>query len=61
MSLMDSTQESAEALASRLEELGVHTAPDQVEELVAAYPALLAWMRTVQVLADEPMTPAAET
>lgn len=57
---MDSTREDEGALTSRLEELGVNTPPDQVEELFAAYPALVAWMRTAQALADEPLTPAAE-
>jgi hypothetical protein len=60
----DSTQENGEVLAGRLEELGVSIAPDQVEELAAAYPALLAWMRIAEELADEPgrrTKPGAET
>ncbi|HVC77092.1 MAG TPA: hypothetical protein VND96_11340 [Candidatus Micrarchaeaceae archaeon] len=39
-------------------------APDQVEELAAAYPALLAWMRIAEELGDEPgqrATPGAKT
>jgi hypothetical protein len=58
---MDSTQESDGTLTSRLEKLGVNTAPDQLEELSAAYPALLAWMRIALELADEPAAPADET
>jgi hypothetical protein len=49
----ESTEESEEPITSRLEKLGVSTAPDQVEELVAAYPALLAWIRIAQELADD--------
>ncbi len=60
--MKDSTRENGGALAGRLEELGVSIAPDQVEELAAAYPALLAWMRIAeelaQELADEPGMPA---
>jgi hypothetical protein len=58
---MGSRQEDEEALTNRLEELGVSTAPDQVQELADAYPALLAWMRIAQELAGEPMTEGAET
>ena len=58
---MDSTRENERALTSRLEELGVSIAPDQVQELADAYPALLAWMRIAQELAGEPMTEGAET
>jgi hypothetical protein len=46
-------EQDGEVLTGRLEELGVSIAPDQVEELVAAYPALLAWMRIAEDLADE--------
>jgi hypothetical protein len=53
---MGSTQEDNEALTRRLEELGVSIAPDQVQELADAYPALLAWMRIAQELAGEPTT-----
>jgi hypothetical protein len=53
---MSSTQEDNEALTTRLEELGVVIAPDQVQELADAYPALLAWMRIAQELAGEPTT-----
>lgn len=62
--MKDSTQENSETLAARLEELGVSIAPDQVEELAAAYPALLAWMRIAEELGDEPgqrATPGAKT
>jgi hypothetical protein len=58
---MDSTQENEKTLTRRLEELGVSIAPDQAEELLAAYPALLTWMRIAQELAGEPMPPAGET
>jgi hypothetical protein len=54
--LMGSTQEDNEALTRRLEELGVSIAPDQVQELADAYPALLAWMRIARELAGEPTT-----
>jgi hypothetical protein len=57
---MDSTQENEATLASRLEAVGVSIAPDEAEELLAAYPALLAWMRIAQELADEPVEPAGE-
>ena len=57
---MESTEESEEPITSRLEKLGVNTAPDQLEELYAAYPALLAWIRITQELAAEPMTPPVE-
>jgi len=50
---MGATEENGEALTGRLEELGVSIAADQVEELAAAYPALLAWMRIAEDLADE--------
>jgi hypothetical protein len=49
----DSIQENGADLARRLEELGVGIAPGQVEELAAAYPALLAWMRIAEELADD--------
>jgi hypothetical protein len=58
---MDSTPENEGALTRRLDELGVSIAPDQLEELANAYPALLAWMRIARELADEPMMPDAET
>jgi hypothetical protein len=58
---MDSTRENEGALTRRLEELGVSIGQDQLEELSAAYPALLAWMRIARELAEEPMTPEAET
>ena len=57
---MDSTQENEATLAGRLEELGVSIATDEAEELLSAYPALLAWMRIAQELADEPVGPAGE-
>lgn len=58
---MGSGQENDEALARRLEELGVSTSPDAVRELADAYPALLAWMRIAQELAGDPMTRSTET
>jgi hypothetical protein len=54
---MDSIQESKAALAGRLEELGVSASRDQVEELAAAYPALVEWMRIAEELAGEPAKP----
>jgi hypothetical protein len=58
---MDSTREDEGALTRRLEELDVSVGQDQMEELYAAYPALLAWMRIARELAAEPTTPEAET
>ena len=43
--------EIEEALAHRLEELGVRTSPAELSELASAYPALQAWMRMVEELA----------
>ena len=49
-----SGDENQESIARRLEELGVATAPDEVEEIATAYHALLAWMRIAEELgADE--------
>lgn len=42
-----------ESIARRLEELGVATPADEVEELAAAYPALVAWMRIAEELARD--------
>ena len=42
-----------ESIARRLEELGVVTPADEVEELAAAYPALVAWMRMAEELARD--------
>jgi hypothetical protein len=58
---MDSTRENEGALTRRLEELGVSIGQDELEELSAAYPALLAWMRIARELAGEPVAPEAET
>ncbi len=41
------------AVVTKLDELGVTTAPDQVAELCVAYPALLAWIRIAEELAGE--------
>jgi hypothetical protein len=40
-------------VVTKLDELGVTTAPDQVAELCVAYPALLAWIRIAEELAGE--------
>ena len=49
-----SGDEHQESIARRLGELGVATAPDEVEELGTAYGALVAWMRIAEELgADE--------
>jgi len=45
-----SGDEHQESIARRLEELGVATAPDEVEEIATAYAALLAWMRIAEEL-----------
>lgn len=42
-----------ESIARWLEELGVQTSAVEVEELAAAYPALLAWMRMAEELARD--------
>ncbi|HET7466453.1 MAG TPA: hypothetical protein VFL29_07285 [Candidatus Dormibacteraeota bacterium] len=42
-----------ELIARRLEELGVQTSAEEVEELAAAYPALVAWMRMAEELARD--------
>lgn len=54
--MTDSTKEDERALTRRLEELGVSIDPGRLEELAAAYPALLAWMRIANELADEPVS-----
>ena len=56
--MTDSTKENERALTKRLDELGVSIDPGQVEELADAYPALLAWMRIAQELADKPVAGA---
>ena len=43
--------ELEEEIGRRLEELGVRTSPEQLRELVSAYPALVAWMRMAEELA----------
>ena len=48
-----SGDENQESIARRLEELGVATAPDEVEELATAYEALLAWMRIAEELGSD--------
>jgi hypothetical protein len=45
MTVPGSREEHQESIARRLEELGVPTVSDEVEELASAYEALLAWMR----------------
>ena len=45
------------SLAGRLAELGVSASRDQLEELAAAYPALVEWMRIAEELAGEPAKP----
>ena len=49
-----------ESIARRLEELGVRTSADEVEELAAAHPALVAWMRTAEELARDEVVEADE-
>ena len=51
MSLSDD-EDVARRLATRLEELGVTSTDDQVLELASAYPALMAWMRIAEELAE---------
>jgi len=45
--------EHLKSIARRLGELGVATAPDEVEELATAYDALLAWMRIAEELGTD--------
>jgi hypothetical protein len=40
-------------VVTKLEDLAVPTAPDQIEELCTAYPALLAWIRIAEELARD--------
>ncbi len=40
-------------IVRRLEELGVATAPDEVEELATTYDALLAWTRIAEELGKD--------
>ena len=48
-----SGDEYLKSIARRLEELGVATAPDEVEEIATAYDALLAWMRIAEELGSD--------
>ena len=59
MSLTDD-EDVARRLAARLEELGVTSTDDQVLELASAYPALMAWMRIAEELAEREVQPAPE-
>ena len=52
--------ELEQRLRDRLEELGVRTSDDELRELAAAYPALLAWMRMADELAGEDQPPTDE-
>jgi hypothetical protein len=45
------TADIEEALARRLEDLGVRASREEIRELGSAYPALVAWMRMVEELA----------
>jgi len=45
--------ELEERVREQLEELDVKTTDDEVRELAEAYPALEAWMRMVEELAEE--------
>ena len=42
-----------ETIRLRLEELGVATSPEELQELASAYPALVAWMRMAEELARD--------
>ena len=52
--------EHQESITRRLEELGVATPPDEVEEIATAYDALLAWMRIAEELSADEDAPSAE-
>lgn len=47
------TETDEQVLRQRLEEFGVRTTPDELQELATAYPALVAWMRMVEELARD--------
>ena len=55
--------EHQESIARRLQELGVATAPDEIEEIATAYDALLAWMRIAEELGvdEDAVTTQAES
>lgn len=50
------TESDEQQLRQRLEMLGVETTDEEVRELAEAYPALRAWMRMVEELAEEDET-----
>ena len=53
-------EDIAETIAARLEELGVRTPEEGLQELAAAYPALTAWMRMAEELAQDEDEDSAE-
>ena len=57
---MSDDEALARRLAARLEELGVTSTDDQVLELASAYPALMAWMRIAEALAEREVQPGPE-
>jgi hypothetical protein len=42
-----------EEIGRRLEELGLRTSPEELQELASAYPELVAWMRMAEELARD--------
>jgi hypothetical protein len=51
--LPPSSDEYEESIARRLAELGVATAPDEIQELRSAYDALQAWLRIAEELGGD--------
>jgi hypothetical protein len=51
-----SDDEHQESIARRLGELGVATAPDEIQELRSAYDALQAWLRIAEELGGNDAT-----
>lgn len=47
------TAADEQLLRQRLEELGVRSTPEELQELASVYPALVAWMRMVEELARD--------
>ncbi len=58
--MTSSREKNQESIARRLEELGVATAPDEVDEMATAYDALLAWMRIAEELGQDQNAATAE-
>ena len=51
--LPPSSDEQQESIGRRLDELGVATAPDEIQELRSAHDALQAWLRIAEKLGGD--------